>query len=139
MGEHANQRAAEKGVDSNVKFTVADMESLPMADASFDVCISNGAFCLAPNKEKAFREVYRVLEPGGRMAVCTSTIRGAMLPQGVEWPICMRMFIPMEDIKPLCEKIGFENVHIDTENTMMTFDNKEQAELAQLDEGTNPK
>ena len=42
------------------------MEKMPLPDATFDVVISNGAFCLAPNKEKAFKEVFRVLKPGGR-------------------------------------------------------------------------
>ena len=42
------------------------MEKMPLPDSTFDVVISNGAFCLAPNKEKAFKEVFRVLKPGGR-------------------------------------------------------------------------
>jgi len=58
-----------------MKFVVADMEQNPLPDDSIDVCISNGAFCLAPDKPKAFGEIYRILRPGGRMAVCTSTVR----------------------------------------------------------------
>ena len=41
------------------------MEKMPLPDSTFDVVISNGAFCLAPNKEKAFKEVFRVSKPGG--------------------------------------------------------------------------
>ena len=47
------------------------LESIPLPDNSIDVVISNGAFCLAPNKEKAFREHFRVLKPGGLISICT--------------------------------------------------------------------
>ena len=116
------------------------MEALPAGwSSTFDVVISNGAFCLAPDKEAAFAEVFRVLAPGGRMAIATSTIRGDVLPRGVEWPVCMRMFVPLEEIAPLCERLGFVNVRVDTSHTEMTFEVEEEEELAKLDEGaTNP-
>jgi len=88
---------------------------------SFDIVISNGAFCLIPDKKKAFAQVYQMLKPGGRMVICTSTMR-EQLTEGVNWPVCMRMFIEMNKLKPLCEEIGFENVRIDTSNSEMEFD-----------------
>ena len=138
--EHARTRAAARGVADRVAFKVADMEALPAGwSSTFDVVISNGAFCLAPDKEAAFAEVFRVLAPGGRMAIATSTIRGDVLPRGVEWPVCMRMFVPLEEIAPLCERLGFVNVRVDTSHTEMTFEVEEEEELAKLDEGaTNP-
>lgn len=83
---HAQKRADDRGLD--IKFVNADMEEIPLPDGLIDVVISNGAFCLAPNKEKAFKEIFRVLRPGGRMAVCTSTVK-MDLEAGVNWPICM--------------------------------------------------
>jgi uncharacterized iron-regulated protein/protein-L-isoaspartate O-methyltransferase len=70
---HALKRVKELGL--NAHFMVGDMENMKgkIPDNSIDVIISNGAFCLAPNKEKAFRELYRVLKPGGRISVCTTT------------------------------------------------------------------
>jgi len=67
------------------------MENIPLPDKTFDVAISNGAFCLAPNKVMAFREIYRVLKPGGRISICTSTVKQKLEP-GINWPVCMKMF-----------------------------------------------
>jgi ubiquinone/menaquinone biosynthesis C-methylase UbiE len=82
--DHAQSRADERHLD--IRFSVADMEEIPLPDNSFDVVISNGAFCLAPNKERAFAELYRVLKPGGRIAVCTTTIQSEKLDKAVKWP-----------------------------------------------------
>jgi ubiquinone/menaquinone biosynthesis C-methylase UbiE len=46
--KHAEMRAVHRGL--NMKFVVADMEHNPLPDNSIDIVISNGAFCLAPNK-----------------------------------------------------------------------------------------
>jgi len=123
---HAKQRAEER--KAKVFFMQADMENSPMPDASVDVVISNGAFCLAPNKERAFSEIFRVLKPGGRMAICTSTIK-MELKAGVNWPLCMRMFIHISELQPMCAKLGFQNIKIDDSNSEMQF------ELPEVEEG----
>ena len=97
------------------------MENIPLPDEMIDVVISNGAFCLAPNKEKAFKEIYRVLRPGGRMSICTSTVK-QVLEVGTHWPICMRMFVNIDKLEPICREIGFENIKIDTSNSLMQFE-----------------
>ena len=118
---YAQRRADERGLD--IRFATADMERLPLPDNSFDVVISNGAFCLAPNKRAAFAEIFRVLKPGGRMVVCTSTIQTPdSLEKGVEWPICMRMFIEKNKIQPMCEEIGFVDVQVDDRDSKMVFE-----------------
>jgi ubiquinone/menaquinone biosynthesis C-methylase UbiE len=86
---HAQERAKQR--EANCMFVWGDMENAPLPDNEIDCVISNGAFCLAPNKEKALSEVYRVLRPGGRMSLYMSTIV-MPLEAGVSWPICMRMF-----------------------------------------------
>ena len=97
------------------------MEKLPFPDGSFDVVISNGAFCLAPNKEVAFSEIYRVLSPGGRMSICTSTVQQDLQP-GVNWPICMQMFIHKSQLDPICTKVGFKDILVDETNSLMSFE-----------------
>lgn len=54
---------------SNVEFRLGEIENLPVADASVDVVISNCVLNLSPNKERVWREIARVLRPGGRVAV----------------------------------------------------------------------
>lgn len=126
--QHATKRAESRGL--NMKFVNADMESIPLPDEMLDVVISNGAFCLAPNKEKAFSEIFRVLRPGGRMAICTSAVT-ADLDAGVNWPVCMRMFVHQNKLEPMCRQIGFNEVKVDDSNSLMSFDLPEEQAEAQ--------
>jgi arsenite methyltransferase len=118
--DHAQSRSDERHLD--IRFAVADMEEIPLPDNSFDVVISNGAFCLAPNKERAFAELYRVLKPGGRIAVCTTTIQSEKLDKAVKWPLCMRMFISKNELLPLCTRLGYVDVVVDDSDSKMTYE-----------------
>jgi arsenite methyltransferase len=123
--KHAQTRAQAYGLQKT-KFMVADMENIPLPDDHFDVIISNGAFCLAPNKKRAFEELFRVLKPGGRISVCTTTTKMDNLEPGVSWPLCMRMFVAQRDLKPMCEEIGFENVIVDDSDSAMSMEIPEE-------------
>ena len=68
MLELARRNAAEAGV-ANVEFVKGTIEAMPLADASVDVVISNCVINLAADKSAVFREIARVLRPGGRMGV----------------------------------------------------------------------
>jgi SAM-dependent methyltransferase len=68
MLDKARAKAAKAGL-SNVEFRRGDIEALPVEDGSVDVVISNCVLNLVPDKDRAFREIHRVLRPGGRLAV----------------------------------------------------------------------
>jgi arsenite methyltransferase len=73
MLDRARRSAAEMGLDS-VELHESLIESLPVADASVDVVISNGVIDLVPDKEAVFAEIDRVLRPGGRLQVADVVI-----------------------------------------------------------------
>ncbi len=69
MVQKARANAQRAGL-ANVEFRLGEMESLPLGDASVDVIISNCVICLSPDKGRVFREMFRVLRPGGEACHC---------------------------------------------------------------------
>jgi SAM-dependent methyltransferase len=81
MVERCRGAVAESGL-SNVEVRRGDAEQLPVEDSSVDAVISNGVLNLVPGKERAFREIYRVLRPGGRLMMADIVVR-APLPDSM--------------------------------------------------------
>jgi arsenite methyltransferase len=107
---------AEKGDYSNVEFHLAQIENLPLADESVDCIISNCVINLAPDKPAVFREIARVLKPGGRLAVSDIALK-AELPEAVASSLaayvgCIAGALRIETYREELLKAGFEYVEI---------------------------
>ena len=109
----ANARRLGAG---NVEFRLGEIEHLPVADASVDVVISNCVINLSPDKPQVFREAYRVLRPGGRLAVSDIVTRVELPPEVRHnfdsWAGCVAGAWVDRDYVAAIEAAGFVNVQI---------------------------
>jgi SAM-dependent methyltransferase len=108
--------AAERNAASNVEFRLGEMEHLPVADEAIDVVISNCAINLSTDKRQVFREVDRVLKPGGRLAV-SDVVKTGPVPDDVEldpdaFAGCIAGAVPVNALRRILEDAGFEDVQV---------------------------
>jgi arsenite methyltransferase len=111
----ARANAAKAGL-SNVEFYEATIDKLPLADASVDCVISNCVINLAPDKPAVFREIARVLKPGGRLAVSDIALKQP-LPAEIGQNLlayvgCIAGAIPMEAYRQGLLDAGFAHVEM---------------------------
>ncbi len=107
---------AQKGRFENVEFKLGEIENLPIPDGAVDAVISNCVINLVPDKERAFREAYRVLKPGGRLMV-SDIVLLQNLPEAVQksveaYAACIAGALRKEDYLSAIMKAGFEEVTV---------------------------
>jgi ubiquinone/menaquinone biosynthesis C-methylase UbiE len=83
MIARARSAASQTG-GANTRFEQGSVEALPFADAAFDFVISNGVLNLVPDKDAAFREIARVLRPGGTLVAADIVVMATVPPEVLE-------------------------------------------------------
>ncbi len=116
MVARARENARNAGV-VNVSFRLGEIEHLPVADVSVDVIISNCVINLAPDKAAVAREAYRVLRPGGRLAISDIVARQP-LPADLQENLallvgCVAGATPVDAFRKILQQAGFSDVRID--------------------------
>jgi len=118
MIERAQAHAVQGGY-ANVEFRLGDIEDLPVTDGSVDLVISNCVLNLVPDKPRAFREIVRVLKPGGRIAI-SDIVLDASLPDALRgdedaWCSCIAGAVSRSDYLAALADAGLEDIRVVSE------------------------
>lgn len=100
----------------NVEFRQGYLEALPVDPGTVDVIISNCVINLSPDKAKVFEEAFRVLKPGGRLAV-SDIVTDGPLPETIKkslsaWAGCVAGAVEAKEYMGMMSKVGFTNISI---------------------------
>lgn len=115
MIERARSSAQRLGLD-NVEFRQGFLENLPVNSGTVDVIISNCVINLAPDKSKVFSEAFRVLKPGGKLAV-SDIVTDGPLPEAIKkslsaWAGCVAGAVEAKEYIGMMKAVGFNNVSV---------------------------
>jgi arsenite methyltransferase len=115
MIEKATSSAKRLNIQ-NVEFRQGFLEDLPVESSTVDVIISNCVINLSPDKSKVFAEAFRVLKPGGKLAV-SDIVTDGPLPQSIKqslsaWAGCVAGAVEASEYIGMMETVGFTNVSV---------------------------
>ena len=125
MIDRARANAEARGFN-NVEFRQGDIEHMPITSNVADVIVSNCVLNLVPNKDGVFKEIYRVLKPGGHFSISDVVLLGA-LPEGLRkdaemYAGCVSGAIQKEVYLELIQANGFENITLQKEKPIVIPD-----------------
>jgi ubiquinone/menaquinone biosynthesis C-methylase UbiE len=110
---------ARKGGYANVDFRQGEIENIPVQDSTVDLVISNCVINLAPDKVRVFREIYRVLKPGGRLCVSDIVSKGRipdLVREDMEkWAGCVAGALEKTEYLGIIRNLGFQYAEIRSE------------------------
>jgi arsenite methyltransferase len=115
MVSKARANATQLGAQ-NVEFRLGEIEHLPVADANVDVILSNCVINLSPDKPQVYREAFRVLRPGGRLAI-SDVVAIAPLPEALQKELalvtaCVAGAETIQHLMEMLHQIGFTQIRI---------------------------
>ena len=124
MVARARENAREAGY-ANVEFRLGEIEHLPVADASVDVILSNCVINLSPDKLQVFREAFRVLRPGGRLAI-SDIVATATMPEEVRHDLalyagCLAGAATVNELETMLREAGFDQIRIQPKEESRRF------------------
>lgn len=116
---------AIRGKYKNVEFRLGEIEALPIADSSVDVIISNCVINLSPDKGRVFQEAFRILKPGGRLAI-SDVVATVELPQEMRDDPklisgCMGNASMIEALEQFMDRAGFTDIKIEPKDESREF------------------
>jgi ubiquinone/menaquinone biosynthesis C-methylase UbiE len=119
---------ADQGGYKNVEFRLGEIEALPVEDDSINVILSNCVINLSPDKEAVYREAYRVLKPGGRLAI-SDMVASVELPPEIKNDLalhsaCVAGALEVDELKRILEEAGFNEIRIKPKDESREFINK---------------
>jgi SAM-dependent methyltransferase len=125
MIEKARANAKKYGFE-NVEFRLGEIENLPLRDSSIDVVISNCVINLSVDKPRVFQEIYRVLKPGGRIAISDIALLKE-LPEKIRRNIdayigCVGGAILVDEYKKIVEASGLKDVRVTLKGSSACID-----------------
>lgn len=124
MVSRARNNAAKSGY-SNVEFRLGEIEHLPITDHAIGVIISNCVINLSPDKQQVFNEAYRVLKPGGRLAI-SDIVTTAELPQEIKGDLdslaaCISGASTVDEVKEMLSRSGFADITVEPKDESREF------------------
>lgn len=118
MVEKAKANAAKLGF-RNVEFHLAEIENMPLNNNTADVVVSNCVLNLVPNKVNAFREVFRILKPGGHFSISDIVLTGELPVQmkaaATMYAGCVSGAVQKDDYLNIVKNAGFRNITVQKE------------------------
>lgn len=116
---------AVRGGYGNVEFRLGEIEHLPVADQTVDVVLSNCVINLSPNKPQVYREAYRVLKKGGRLAV-SDMVASQPIPDPMKADLgrlsqCIAGAVPVDEVRKYLTEAGFSQIKIQPKEESRSF------------------